>query len=274
MKLQSCQNCWFNALQYGSIGLAFGYCVRHRKVLNLADETTCGQQVRKDLTHERAKQVSGVHSTVFDDDKIVRISTRDEVSKDFSSLYKDAELLREDRVADAVMDYGSITKIGSLAQLKSLETARSDLAMTSLGRAYVRNCAANGGGWTSGLHLYWWTKKRISYIPEVGVRDLRYSGLIQLHRQTELAKWSIMMFKLTLLDDIVSYAFAQEDELGCERGIVNRAAEEVQSFNSIKLRVWIHRKLLPSLDARLGRERYEALADELRNSADPADVAD
>ena len=73
MMLQSCQNCWFNGLQYGSVGLSYGYCARHKVVLNNADETTCGQHIRKDLGFERAQEVSRVHSKHFDNRIIVRV---------------------------------------------------------------------------------------------------------------------------------------------------------------------------------------------------------
>ncbi len=48
----SCAYCSHNPLQYGSLGLIAGYCVRHNVVLRHADETTCGQQLRKDLAAE------------------------------------------------------------------------------------------------------------------------------------------------------------------------------------------------------------------------------
>lgn len=268
MKLHSCQNCWFNGLQYGSVGLSFGYCGRHRKVLNLADATTCGQHVRKDLGLARSQEVASIHSSVFDNDKIVRIDTKEEVAADTSSADKDTEILRKDRVADAVMDYGFLdSKIGSLAQLKSIESIRSDVAMTSLGRAYVKNCVSNGGKWTSGIHLYWWTKKRIAHIPDLEVSDLRYSQSTQLHRQAELAKWSVMMLRLSLLDDIVGYANQQDDVIGKEIGIADRAAESVQIFNLGKLSRWIKTELLPALNSRLDNARYYSLADELKNQS-------
>jgi hypothetical protein len=275
MKLQACQNCWFNGLQYGSVGLAFGYCTRHRRVLNLADETTCGQHLRKDLGLARAQEVATIHTQVYDDGKIVRIYSKEEVGGDASSSFMDTEILRRDRVADAVMDYGFINaKIASLSQLKSIESARSDVAMTSLGRAYVKNCISNEGKWTSGIHLYWWTKKRVAYVPELRVDDLRYSESIQLHRQSELAKWSVMMLKLSLLDDIVGYAYQQNDELGQERGIADRAAEAVQIFNLRKLSAWISKELLPALDARLNHTRYYKLADDLHKESMPIGEAE
>jgi len=60
MKLNSCQNCWFNGLQYGAIGLTVGYCARHKKILNFPDGITCGLHLRKDLTLNRASEVSEI----------------------------------------------------------------------------------------------------------------------------------------------------------------------------------------------------------------------
>ena len=43
-------------------------------------------------------------------------------------------------------------------QLRAQGTFRAELAMLSLGRAYVNRCGARGGRWISGLHLLWWTR--------------------------------------------------------------------------------------------------------------------
>jgi hypothetical protein len=270
MKLQSCQNCWFNGLQYGSIGLSVGYCARHRKVLNLSDETTCGLHIRKDLGLARAQQVAARHKERYEDDKIVRIESNKVVKSDFSSAEKDSNILRSDQVGEAAYDYGFLgSKIESLAQLKSIPSARSDIAMSSLGRAYVRNCVRNGGRWTSGIHLYWWTKRRLAKIPTVEVADLRYSGSIQLSRQTDLAIWSVMMLRLSFVEDIINYAGEQNDAIGKVKGITNRAAIAVPIFNISKLSRWIKAELLPVLEARLDDERYSEISRDLHK-----DVAD
>ncbi|RZT58243.1 hypothetical protein EV283_0010 [Sphingomonas sp. BK036] len=264
MKLHSCQNCWFNGLQYGAVGLSFGYCARHRKVLNLPDETTCGQHIRKDLSSKRAEEVAVYHSKAYADDKIVRLTTGLEVASDASAAARDVNIIRSDIVGESVVDYGYLdSKIESLAQLRGIRSARSDIALTSLGRAYVQNCARRGGRWTSGIHLFWWTKKRLAEVPQLRVEDIRYAGHIQLSRQTDLAAWSVMMFKLYLLDDIVSYAGIQNDVLGRESGIANSAAIAVPTFNVRKLSAWISRELLPALEARLDYERYSELSREL-----------
>lgn len=275
MKLQSCQNCWFNGLQYGAVGLSVGFCARHQKVLNLSDETTCGLHIRKDLGLARAQQVAAVHARTFDSDKIVRLTNKEEVEADFSGSERDLALLRTDSVGDVVVDYGSLdSRIESLAQLKMLKTARSDLAMASLGRAYVRNCVRQGGHWTSGIHLFWWTKRRLAVIPDLQVGDIRYDGSIQLSRHVELAVWSVMMFRLSFIDDIVQYARQDDDDIGGVGDVLNGAATAVQNFSVAKLSRWIGRELIPALEARLNYQRYSTLSRELHRDTPLSDQVD
>jgi hypothetical protein len=185
MRLDSCQNCWFNGLQYGAIGLPVGYCTRHRKVLNFADGTTCGLHISKDLSLHRANEVALVHSKAFAKGKIVRLLDNVELDSDSSDSDKDLFFLQGDAVGTAVSNYGNLNaKIESLSQLEVMRTARSDIAMTSLGRAYVNNCFNKDGSWTSGIHLYWWTKSRLADVPSVAVDDLRSVGSSQLARQS------------------------------------------------------------------------------------------
>jgi hypothetical protein len=272
MNLQSCQNCWFNGLQYGAVGLSVGFCVRHRRVLTLADETTCGLHIRKDLGLARAREVARVHAHVFDGDKIVRFRGKDEVGSDTSGSEKDIAFLKKDPVGEAVVEYGALgSKIESLVQLKMFETARSDLAMTSLGRAYVGNCIRQGGRWTSGIHLFWWTKKRLALIPDLQVGDIRHDGSIKLSRYVELAAWSIMMLRLSFLDDIIQYARQEDDDIGHVGDILNEAATNVPNLSTVKLSAWIKKILIPALEARLNYQRYSTIARELHKEDDSSD---
>jgi hypothetical protein len=224
-------------------------------------------QIRKDLSLHRAHEVTTVHSKVFENSKIVRWMDNTASDTDYSDSDKDLAVLQGDAVGDAVSSYGNLdAKIESLSQLKAMRTARSDVAMTSLGRAYVSNCVRQGGGWTSGIHLYWWTKRRLADIPEVSVEDLRF-GSTQLARQTELTSWSIMMLRLTLVDDIVEYAGQAGDEIGRARGLLNQAATAVSIFNVRKLGVWIRNEIIPLLDARLDYRRYSEMARELHKES-------
>jgi hypothetical protein len=273
MNLQSCQNCWFNGLQFGALGLPVGYCTHHRKILNFSDGTTCGMQIRKDLSLVRASKVATVHSKVFVESKIVRWMDNAEVDADSSDSERDLDTLRRDAVGNAVSDYGHLdSKIESLSQLWAIKTARSDVALTSLARAYVNNCVNQGGRWTSGIHLYWWIKTRLVNVPDVAVDDLRFVGSTQLARQTELTSWSIMMFRLSFVDDIVEYAGKENDEIGRAKGLLNEAAMAVTTFNVRKLRDWIQKEAIPLLDSRLNRNRYSKLARELHKESGVSDA--
>lgn len=264
MKLHSCQNCWFNGLQYGALGLAVGYCSRHKKILNVADGTTCGLHLRKDLTVSRAEEFSEIHKKHYTSKDVTRLHDGKSYEADVSNNERDKEHLRKDAVADVVVDYGELgSTIESLAQLKAISSARAELAMLSLGRGYVSNCVSRGGKWTSGLHLYWWSKARLTEIPEIKVEDLRSVGATHLARQSDLTSWSLVMLRLTFIDDITTYANQQNDPLGEVQKLTEQAALVLHSFNLRKLSRWLKTEAGPQLDARLPRTRYAELANEL-----------
>jgi len=266
MKLHSCHNCWFNGLQYGALGLAVGYCSRHKKILNVADKTTCGLHLRKDLTVDRAMEFSKVHKSSYTSDCVTRIVDVGCYGTDVSDSDKDKDHLRKDSVADVVVDYGELgSTIESLAQLKALAGARAELAMLSLGRAYVANCISNKGKWTSGLHMYWWSRRRLTDIPEIKVEDLRSIGATTLSRQADLTSWSLVMLRLTFIEDITNYAGRQNDPLGKVRSLTEQAALALDTFSLCALKKWLKTEAAPQLDARLSRNRYVELAENLHN---------
>lgn len=271
--LQSCQNCWFNGLQYGALGLAVGYCSRHRKILNTADGTTCGWHMRKDLPLDRARQVARIHAARFPDSFIVRIRDETPAATEISDDERDLEALRNDGVAEVVTDYGLLdSKILSLSQLKMLPGARAEVAMISLARGYVNNCITRRGSWTSALHLYWWAKRRLPEIPDIAVTDLRATSGIPLSRQVVLTAWSIIMLRLTFIDDVAEYAASEDDPVGELKGLLQKAATAVQTFNLQRLSGWMRREALPLLDRQLPYERYRDLSRQLhREAALPAD---
>ncbi|MDK4807813.1 MAG: hypothetical protein OC190_14870 [Novosphingobium aromaticivorans] len=269
MILQTCQNCWFNPLQYETAGLPFGFCTRHRKVLNHAEQTTCGQHVRKDLGLSRATEVAAIHAGQFEETRIVRLRTGDEVLGDVSGATRDIARLREDEVAAAAMSYGALeSKMATLAQFKKSNSARSAIALTSLGRGYVRNCRSRGGPWTAGLHLFWWTKKRIAHLPVLKPSDINFSAATTLSRQHGLTIWSIIMLKLTLLEDIIAHAASEDDQLGVAGELTLLAVEAVPDPNPTKLRNWIRWELLPIINELLDKDRYYDLSGELHREYD------
>ena len=264
MKLHSCQNCWFNGLQYGALGLAVGYCSRHKKILNAADGTTCGLHLRKDISVNRAEEVSNVHQKYFTSECVTRIVDAGCYESDVSDSDKDKSHLRKDSVADAALDYGELgSTIESLAQLKALSGARAELAMLSLGRAYVSNCISRNGTWTSGLHMYWWSRSRLTDIPEIKVEDLRSVGATNLSRQSDLTAWSLVMLRVTFIEDITTYAAQQNDPLGKVDSLTEQAALSMDTFNLRNLKKWLKNEAVPQLDARLSQTRYAELATKL-----------
>lgn len=273
MSLHSCQNCWFNGLQYGALGLALGYCSRHKKILNVPGITTCGFHLRKDLTVLRALEVSKIHQEHYPAEFVGRIAGGASHEKDTSDNEKDMDHLRKDLVSEAVSDYGRLgSTIESLAQLKAMPGARAELAMLSLGRGYTYNCISRNGRWTSGLHLYWWSRHRLAEIPEIKVGDLRTTGAIQLSRQCDLTSWSLVMLRLTFIEDITTYAKQQDDPLGKVESLTEQAASALDSFNLRALSKWLKSEAVPQLDTYLSGARYMELAKELHTERASAEV--
>lgn len=274
MKLHSCQNCWFNGLQYGALGLAVGYCSRHKKILNFADGTTCGLHMRKDLTLHRAIEISEFHKSHYTGDCVTRIVDAGCHALDVSDGDEDKMRLRKDAVAGAVLDYGELgSTIESLAQLKVLSGARAELAMLSLGRTYIKNCMARNGKWTSGLHLYWWSRSRIEEIPEIRVEELRSVGATNLARKFDLTSWSLVMLRLTFIEDITIYAGQQGDALGKVESLTEQAALALDTFNLRTLKKWLKSEAAPQLDKRLSRDRYAELASALHREREHSEAS-
>uniref|UniRef100_UPI0040561CF6 hypothetical protein n=1 Tax=Candidatus Electrothrix sp. TaxID=2170559 RepID=UPI0040561CF6 len=232
--------------------------------MNASDDTTCGLHLRKDLTVSRAIEVSVIHKTHYTPEYIARLHDGRCYTPDVSNNEKDKEHLRKDVIADIVVDYGELgSTIESLAQLKAIPGARAELAMLSLGRGYIANCMSCGGKWTSAVHLYWWSRRRITEIPEIKVEDLRSAGATQLARQADLTSWSLMMLRLTFIDDIATYANQQDDALGTVSNLPEQAALALDSFNLRTLSKWLKKEAAPQLDARLSHLRYTELAKQL-----------
>ncbi len=273
MKLHSCQNCWFNGLQYGALGLAVGYCSRHKRILNIADGTTCGFHLRKDLSVNRAQEVSVVHQKYYTNECVTRLADTGCYASDVSDSDKDKIHLRKDSVADAVVDYGELgSTIESLSQLRALSGARAELAMLSLGRAYVANCISRNGKWTSGLHMYWWSRSRLTDIPEIKVEDLRSVGATNLARQSDLTAWSLVMLRITFIEDITTYAGQQDDPLGKVESLTEQAALSMDTFNLRNLKKWLNNEAGPQLDARLPHARYAELATKLHKDRESSEA--
>lgn len=268
--LASCANCWYNALQQGAVGLSMGFCTEHRVVLLRAEETTCARHLRKDLLLDSALAFSQRHQQSFTCTQQVQKLADQEPVATSDYIEASAAYIRHDKVAEAVADYGEYgTKIESLAQLRALGTFRAELAMLTLGRAYSRRCIQRGGQWTSGLHLLWWTKRRLqeTAVPAPEPNDFRYQTAGSLERQVDLASWSLLMSRLVFLSDIGAYAAANNDPVAKLREIAERAAAETEIPGKKRLSRWIKKVGLPIIEDVLSESRYREIASTLRESA-------
>ena len=275
MILLSCSNCSYNGLQYGSIGLSVGYCVQHLVVLRCADETTCPRHLRKDLDAESREQEQVQHRKNFTHD-VVQFIASEQPAEAPDAIDHDPSPLEEDLVGEAVTNWGFLgtngTKIASLAQLHSIPGVRAELAMLSLGRAYVRTCLRNKGPWTSGFHIFWWTRRRLWEDPRIQVTDLRYQrSAVSMRRQFELATWSILMLRLQLISDVGRVA-PETDDLSALSAVQERAAEAVQTPDPASLAAWLQSEGDALLAKAMPYERYRAMRASLhKEEAEDAD---
>jgi hypothetical protein len=238
MILLSCANCSYNGLQYGAIGLTVGYCAEHRKLLRRADETTCARMLRKDLGSESREREHSFHRDRYSH-KIIQFVASGEPAPEPMVVDDDSSVLEGDTVGDAVADYGMLgTKIASLAQLRQIPGVRAELAMLTLGRAYVRRCAIRKGQWTSGFSLFWWTRRRLTTLPALAITDFRQQTSASVHRQFDLAAWSILMLRLNLISDVGMLA-PKSDPMSALAELVEQAAEATETPDLGALHEWL-----------------------------------
>ena len=211
----SCLNCCHNPLQLGPLGTQFGYCTRHRLVLNHPQATTCGQLLRKDLLAESASRENHLHAAAFSTDRIVFLGTRKQATALKGAVEKPNGQMPADAIVEELQNYGSLdSKIGSMAVLHRIPGARAEVAMLSLSRAYFRNCVANGGSWTAGIHLLYWTLRRLDEEPEINATDLRGPIPYSLTHTLAVARWSLLAFRLAFVSDVGRVAAAEGDRAG------------------------------------------------------------
>jgi hypothetical protein len=278
MSLKSCQNCAFNPLQYGRLGIAVGDSVEHQRLLQDAEHTTCGRLLRKDLQLASAEAEAAHHSARFPLDEVVRLRrsgghepagahAATAVPEPPARPRKGAAL--PDPVLSTVTEYGELgSKIESLAALRRVPGPRAALARYALGRAYVRRCRLNRGAWTAGLHQLWWALEELDAHPEVQLTDLRSAEpAVALTRQVELAAWSLVMLRLTFVADVATNAAGADPEVAPLAGLPEQAAAAAGTDLSKLLR-WTAREGRRLADAALPRARYQQLARRLHVEAE------
>ncbi len=265
MLLISCVNCCYNGLQYDTMGTAVGYCTEHKRVLRTPSELTCGRLFRKDLPFATANQQQERHEAQFSPGAICHLRRKTPANGESTGGDKsDLMPLEADSVARAVTSFGRLnTKIESLAQLSQLQGVRADIALLSLGRTYVRRCRARGGAWTSGLHLLWWTRARLTQEPIIEISDIRVETALPLDRQIDLAKWSILMLRLTFLSDFGHHASGTDHSVRHITDLAEQAAVAVPELSFQRLFKWVSRNAPKLLDRALPEAEYERLSNEL-----------
>lgn len=266
----SCANCWFNPLQMGAVGLPVGFCTRHGQVLFASSQTTCGLLSRKDLSLASALRENAMHGRSFSKGEVCLLRGGPAAER-VSGAEADIRGLRRDAVGDVVADYGLLeSTVESLAQLRRIRGARAEIAMLSLGRGYMGNCIQRGGSWTSGLHLYWWTRLRLSELPTIELADLREESLLSMERRIELAQWSLLMLRLSFITDLAGYAHRVGHALGAADGLLDEAALATGKPAPGPLRRWLEREARPRLDALLPEAEYQDLARALHREREVA----
>lgn len=277
MNLHSCANCQHNGLQYDSVGLRVGYCTRHRVVLRQADHSTCGQQKRKDLLHLSAERAARRQRELFPAQTVVRIDGEPFNGSAGSYISTDRTLLT-DPVASTVAEYHLQPRIAIFAQFRRMAGARAELALVSLGRAYVANCVARDQKWTSGINIAWWVRERCVREPEPVLQydqDIRYELPVSPDRQIALAKSSLLMLRLVFFSDMGRHA---ENSLQQNEGsqVIQDTSKSMQQLTTLAddaaenaglelaaLCSWVQDVGLKRLDAALPKESYEAIQQEL-----------
>ncbi|MCK5797680.1 MAG: hypothetical protein KAI47_10880 [Deltaproteobacteria bacterium] len=264
MRLISCENCCFNALQYDNVGLSFGYCTEHRCVLNTPSRLTCGRHFRKDLLLASAQQEAKQHSAHYSPAFVALVDGSRANGSTTTTSPKDVAQLKKDPVANIVVEYGRIgTKILSLSQLRMLRGGRAEIALLSLARSYVRRCVQNGGAWTSGVHVSWWTKNRLAEEPSFEVSDLRVETALPVRRQIDLAKWSTVMMRLVFLSDLGKYASNDRSRVKSLASLPEEAVIATGSLSPRRLLAWVKRHALPKFEWALSEQSYARLCDNL-----------
>jgi hypothetical protein len=265
MRLLSCENCCFNALQYDTIGTTYGYCVEYRVVLRNPYALTCGRLWRKDLTLPRAKSESAIHATSFTKSDVAFLRPNGRTPREAGFLDEDTSQADRHDVTRQVTEYGKLgTKIASLAGLRMLKSGRAEVARLALGRTYVDRCVNKGGKWTAGIQQYWWTKESLLDEPGISTDDIRSEAPMPLERQLGIAKWAIVMLRLVFMSDIGHHAWKEKERRVAElRSLPERAAEATDAVSFSKLMKWVKREGMEIADRALPRRKYEELMEEI-----------
>ena len=258
----SCVNCCHNPLQIGNVGTPFGYCQRHRLVLDDARNSTCGHLLRKDLPIEMAEAERDAHAKIVGSDHPYEL--HDIGIKKRARVEVVRGQLPVDAVVDEVVGYGQLgAKIATLAALRRIPGGRAEVALSSLGRSYVSNCVRRDGSWTSGVHLLWWTLHRLPESPMLELTDLREMNGLNVLRAYSIARWYVVLSRLLLVSDIGFHASKCGDDLGALSMLADAAISQTEPGSSSDLTEWLMSKR-DRIQRIFPRRRYEQMANALR----------
>ena len=265
----SCVNCCHNPLQIGPVGTSFGFCTRHRVVLNHPELTTCGQLLRKDLLAESAGREQETHVRSYPEDRVLSVTLPDRGATQ-ALVEKPNGQLPPDAVVEEVQDYGRLdSKIASMAALHRVPGARAEVAMLSLSRGYLSRCMARGGRWTAGVHLLFWTLERLDKDPRLEATDLRGPITGSLTRTIELARWTVVTFRLAFVSDVGHAAEREADPVRRLSKLPGQALDEVSGVNPDRLLDWLRRHK-PSWSGALRQTRYREVREGLHREESEA----
>jgi hypothetical protein len=104
--------------------------------------------------------------------------------------------------------------------------------------------------------------------PTVDVGDLRVELPMSITRQIELAKWSLLMLRLTFVSDIGHHADGSSEPVARLAGFAEQAAVESNALNPAQLLRWIGRVGTRLFDSALPEKTYERLVAKMRAAAD------
>lgn len=265
----SCVNCCHNPLQLGPLGTAFGYCTRHRVVLNQPHVTTCGQLLRKDLLAKSATAERVLHAKTYPPDRVVTVARPDMLAAKKGFAEKaNGQQLPADPVVEEAQNYGQLdSKIGTMAALHRIPGARAEVAMLSLSRSYFRNCVSKKGSWTAGMHLLFWTLGRLDQEPAIAATDIRGPIAFSLARTIAVARWTLIAFRLAFIGDVGEAAEKEGDKAGKLALLPSNAVRAVPGINPDGLLAWLSTSR-PRWSSALSPHRYAMLKKELHQVED------
>jgi hypothetical protein len=216
---------------------------------------------------DRANEQSKIHATKFRSSDVVFLRPNGHTPRQQDYVSDDTAPLASNPVAATVTEWGQLpTKFASLVALRQLPGARAELARLSLSRSYVNRCTSRGGSWTSGIHLYAWTRGTLLDEPDITADDIRTELAITLERQVSIAKWSLLMLRLVFISDLGFHATS--GNVRRLRHLPRLAAEGTASLSFSALHSWVKREGAKLADRVLTPNSIERIKDQVRVTED------